>query len=106
MRLVEIAGGCAGNCFVPLMLFSAAAFLLAQEPVLSVTPPAEKHFEDHRNMETKKIGFAVHGGAGTIDRSSMTPEREREYRLGLEGALSAGYELLKHGGSSLDATEA
>lgn len=57
-------------------------------------------------METKKIGFAVHGGAGTIDRSSMTPEREREYRLGLEGALSAGYELLKHGGSSLDATEA
>ena len=48
----------------------------------------------------------IHGGAGTIDRSKMTPEREREYRAGLERALTAGYEILKRGGSSLDATEA
>jgi beta-aspartyl-peptidase (threonine type) len=36
----------------------------------------------------------------------MTPEREREYRAGLERALTAGCEILKRGGSSLDATEA
>ena len=36
----------------------------------------------------------------------MTPEREREYRAGIERGLSAGYEILKRGGSSLDATEA
>jgi beta-aspartyl-peptidase (threonine type) len=57
-------------------------------------------------METKKIGLAIHGGAGTIERTNMTPEREREYRTGLERALAAGYEILKRGGSSLDATEA
>jgi beta-aspartyl-peptidase (threonine type) len=57
-------------------------------------------------METKKIGLAIHGGAGTIERSNMTPEREREYRAGLERALTAGYAILKRGGSSLDATEA
>jgi len=57
-------------------------------------------------MEPNKIGLAIHGGAGTIDRSSMTPQREREYRTGLERALSAGYEILKRSGSSLDATEA
>jgi beta-aspartyl-peptidase (threonine type) len=57
-------------------------------------------------MEPNKIELAIHGGAGTIDRSSMTPEREREYRVGLERALSAGYEILKRSGSSLDATEA
>ena len=57
-------------------------------------------------METKKIGLAIHGGAGTIERSSMTPEREREYRAGLQRALTAGFEILKRGGSSLDATEA
>jgi len=57
-------------------------------------------------METKKIGLAIHGGAGTIERSNMAPEREREYRAGLERALTAGYEILKSGGSSLDATEA
>ena len=57
-------------------------------------------------MEPNKIGLAIHGGAGTIDRSSMTPQRERENRTGLERALSAGYEILKRSGSSLDATEA
>src|SRR5437762_13531356 len=57
-------------------------------------------------METKRIGLAIHGGAGTIERSKMTPEKEREYRAGLERALTAGYEILKRGGSSLDATEA
>jgi len=57
-------------------------------------------------MENKKIGLAVHGGAGTIERGDMTPEKEREYRAGLERALAAGYQILKQGGSSLDATEA
>ncbi len=56
-------------------------------------------------MQTQKFGFVVHGGAGTIERSKITPEREREYRAGLERALRAGYEILKRGGSSLDATE-
>ena len=57
-------------------------------------------------METKKLGLAVHGGAGTIERSKMTPEKEREYRAALERALKAGYEILRRRGSSLDATEA
>lgn len=57
-------------------------------------------------MGKKKFGLAIHGGAGTIDRAKMTPEREEEYRAGLERSLAAGYEILKRGGSSLDATEA
>ncbi len=57
-------------------------------------------------MERKKFGLAIHGGAGTIEHSNMTPEKEREYRAGLERALTAGYEILKRGGSSLEATEA
>jgi beta-aspartyl-peptidase (threonine type) len=89
------------------MFFTAAALGFAGEVDRSATPPpAEKRFEDNRNMETKKIGLAIHGGAGTIERSSMTPEKEREYRGGLERALNAGYEILNRGGSSLDATEA
>jgi L-asparaginase / beta-aspartyl-peptidase len=88
------------------MLFSAAASALAQEPAWSLTAAAERRPENQPNMETKKIGLAIHGGAGTIERSKMTPEREREYRAGLEHALTAGYEILKRGGSSLDATEA
>lgn len=52
-----------------------------------------------------KIALAVHGGAGTILRSQMTPDLEREYRNGLETALKKGYEILNRGGSSLDAVE-
>ena len=88
------------------MLFNAAASGLAEDAVRSDTPAGEKRSEDNPNMEIKKIGLAVHGGAGTIERSNMTPEKEREYRAGLERALAGGYEILKHGGSSLDATEA
>ena len=57
-------------------------------------------------MQTRKFGLVIHGGAGTIERSKMTPKREHEYRAGIERALAAGYDILKRGGSSLDATEA
>jgi L-asparaginase / beta-aspartyl-peptidase len=88
------------------MLFNAAASGLAQGPGRSVKLASQIRPDNNPNMETKKIGLAVHGGAGTIERSKITPEKEREYRAGLERALSAGYEVLKRGGSSLDATEA
>jgi L-asparaginase / beta-aspartyl-peptidase len=53
-----------------------------------------------------KIALAIHGGAGTILRSQMTPALEAEYRGGLEAALVTGWAVLQHGGTSLDAVEA
>lgn len=50
--------------------------------------------------------MAIHGGAGTILRSSMTPELEAEYRSGLESALRRGWEILDRGGTAMDAVEA
>ncbi len=52
-----------------------------------------------------KPALAIHGGAGTILRSQMTPALEAEYRNGLEDALKVGWEILEKGGSSLDAVE-
>ncbi|MGD9587913.1 MAG: isoaspartyl peptidase/L-asparaginase family protein [Pyrinomonadaceae bacterium] len=52
------------------------------------------------------LALAIHGGAGTILRSKMTPELEREYRSGLEAGLAAGWDVLTQGGSSLEAVEA
>lgn len=51
-------------------------------------------------------GLVVHGGAGTIPRGSLTPEREAEYHAKLREALLAGHAVLSRGGSSLDAVEA
>jgi beta-aspartyl-peptidase (threonine type) len=51
--------------------------------------------------------IALHGGAGTIARNSMTPEQEKLYHAGLAGAVRAGQRVLEQGGNALDAvTEA
>ncbi len=74
-----------------LLLFAALAD--AQEP-------------GPNNLMVKKFALAIHGGAGTIERGKMTPEKEKQYRDGLENALKAGYAVLEKGGSAVDATEA
>ena len=50
--------------------------------------------------------IAVHGGAGAVPRATLSPEREQQYRAGLEAALDGGYAVLERGGSSLDAVTA
>lgn len=49
------------------------------------------------------IALAIHGGAGTLTRSEMTPEREQTYRSGLQQALDTGFRILSEGGSALEA---
>jgi L-asparaginase / beta-aspartyl-peptidase len=50
--------------------------------------------------------LAIHGGAGVIERGSLSPEREAAYRAAMQEALEAGSAVLKRGGSSLEAVEA
>ncbi len=52
-----------------------------------------------------KISLAIHGGAGTILKGAMTPEKEYAYQTALKNALESGYEELEKGSSSLDAVE-
>jgi len=94
------------NCFFGIALFSAGALAFGEEQQTPAHAVSGVRPVDQRKMQNEKFGLVIHGGAGTIDRSKMTPEKEREYRAGLEHALMAGHEILKSGGSSLDATEA
>lgn len=57
--------------------------------------------------EVKESGVAIviHGGAGTILKKNMSDEKERLYKEKLKEAISIGYQILKDGGSSLDAVE-
>lgn len=51
------------------------------------------------------FGIVIHGGAGTILRKNMTPEKEQEYRAVLAEAIQVGHRILKAGGSSQEAVE-
>lgn len=50
--------------------------------------------------------IVIHGGAGSMDRTSLGPEQDRLAREGLGRALDAGAAILDRGGSALDAVEA
>ena len=50
-----------------------------------------------------KFTIAIHGGAGTILKSEMTPALEHDYFEGLRSALNAGYLVLEKGGAAIDA---
>ena len=54
----------------------------------------------------KPIGIVIHGGAGTISRTTMTEQQEQAYHVMLKHAVEQGYAVLARGGSSVDAVTA
>ena len=65
----------------------------------STTESSIKDTERHQ----AEFAIIIHGGAGTILKKNMTPEMEDAYKATLEEAIRTGYDILKNGGSSLDA---
>ena len=57
-------------------------------------------------QEAPRWSFAIHGGAGVIERASLTPEQDAAYRAALHRALEAGSAVRAAGGSALDAVQA
>ncbi len=47
--------------------------------------------------DEQRVVLVIHGGAGTILRSQMTPQKEKEYKDALSAALHKGYSILKNG---------
>ncbi len=82
---------------LPVTLMSALWLLVACGP--AAEPVSNKAPE----TQNTPIALVIHGGAGTITREAMTPEREAEIRAALQQALEAGYTELSAGGSSMDA---
>ncbi|MGB7372712.1 isoaspartyl peptidase/L-asparaginase family protein [Pontixanthobacter sp.] len=62
--------------------------------------------EDGNRADTGDWSIAVHGGAGTIDRGAMTAREQASYKAALAAALDAGSDVLKNGGTALDAVQA
>ena len=52
------------------------------------------------------VTLVIHGGAGNITPAMMNADQEAQYTKGLKDVLNNGYDVLKNGGSALDAVEA
>ncbi|MDG2195157.1 MAG: isoaspartyl peptidase/L-asparaginase [Polaribacter sp.] len=63
--------------------------------------------DSKKSESTKQQEFAIiiHGGAGTILKKNMTPEKEAAYKAKLTEAIQVGHTILKNGGTSIDAVE-
>lgn len=74
---------------------------------LSCNPVNENSKGGTQDNAMKKAEYAIviHGGAGTITRENMTPEKEADYSNALNEALSIGEEVLKNGGTAIEAVE-
>ncbi|KAA2243467.1 isoaspartyl peptidase/L-asparaginase [Chitinophaga agrisoli] len=81
-----------------------ATFLVTT--LLMMTGPGTNAIPNDTVTAAPKYVMVIHGGAGTILKANMTPEKEAAYKAGLEQALKAGYAVIQRGGASLDAVEA
>jgi beta-aspartyl-peptidase (threonine type) len=79
-------------------LLVLAALLALTFPAMSQSAPS--------TAATHKWSIVVHGGAGVIERKSMPPETEAEYRAAMKTAIETGAGVLAKGGTSLDAVQA
>lgn len=72
-----------------------------------VLVPVSAIAQDAAPQETAaRWSLAIHGGAGTLDREQLTPERRAAYEAALKQALDAGRAVLARGGSAMDAVKA
>ncbi|WP_335337298.1 isoaspartyl peptidase/L-asparaginase [Sphingopyxis macrogoltabida] len=71
-------------------------------------PVFERHYAARAGeiVEVPRWSLAIHGGAGVIERGTLSPEKEQAYRAGLDAALRAGAAVLDKGGAALDAVAA
>ncbi len=66
-------------------------------------PPLTSRVARLQHMATPRYAIALHGGAGTIAREHMTPEKDAEFRAALAAALKPGVDVLQRGGRAMDA---
>ena len=80
--------------------------LLARRALLALCLAFAAAMPAHAEDAKAKTALVIHGGAGVIERGSMTADEERAVRADLDRALDAGQAVLARQGSALDAVQA
>ncbi len=87
-------------------LFASFALAVTLFALPAAAQLAEAEAATEAAPKPVRWSIAIHGGAGTMSREAMTPEKEVEYRAALDRGLAAGVAVLESGGSALDAVQA
>lgn len=82
-----------------LMLLASTCFI-----ALAVLPEFTRAQESSAGSSSSHA-IVLHGGAGTLLPENFTPELEKQYREKLAQAVRAGDEVLRNGGSSIEAVK-
>ncbi len=61
--------------------------------------------EKTTSQTTNEFAIVIHGGAGYQTRESISKETDSLVRAKLSKAIKVGHEILKNGGTSLDAVQ-
>ena len=86
------------------MIVQSAALIVAALAVAVLANPASA--QTAGPAEAPRWSFAIHGGAGVIERADLSPEQDAAYRAALTRALEAGSKVLADGGVAMDAVQA
>ena len=84
------------HCFVPVKRLCKTVLAAGAVAVTTVALSGNA-FAEKGGQRSSKVAIAIHGGAGTILKSSMTTEKEAEYKKVLSKAVKHGYTLLQQG---------
>lgn len=94
--------------YLTIILMNSRIFALALivSTLVSCSNPSGIGEEASPDKQSRRAySLAIHGGAGTITKANMTPEKEAAYTAALDSALAIGENILNNGGSALDAVE-
>ncbi len=87
--------------FIFALLFAVFALFGCQKHHKNID---EAQISKVKTPETSKnFGIVIHGGAGTILKKNMSDSLETAYREKLKEAISVGHEILKNGGTAMEA---
>jgi beta-aspartyl-peptidase (threonine type) len=88
-----------------LIVFSLVFISCKNQNELNLLSNKKGENIDTTQIRTNEFAIIIHGGAGTILKQNLTSEQEAAFKATLKEAISVGYNILKNGGSSLDAVE-
>lgn len=87
-------------------IVAAAALGLAMAACAPPPTQTQANAPAAKEVERPEWRLVIHGGAGVILRENLSAEQEAAYTAALETALEAGADVLRNGGSAVDAVQA